>query len=104
MKEFTDLEMNLHQIRLTNSVSIADYVLTYNNGTMPGTQSELDAVLEKIPEGTKKQYLNGKNEAVIQLYTSRMETQAKSDLKDQINGTSPCIRHHLVCRHVLPAV
>ena len=86
MKEFTDLEMNLHQIRLTNSVSIADYVLTYNNGTMPGTQSELDAVLEKIPEGTKKQYLNGKNEAVIQLYTSRMETQAKSDLKDQING------------------
>ena len=86
MKEFTSMELKLHPTRLNNAVSIADYVITYNNGTMPQTQSELDAALVKLPEGTKKQYLNGKTEAVVQLYTTKMETPAKSDLKDQING------------------
>jgi uncharacterized protein len=86
MKEFTTLEMKLHPTRLNNAISIADYVITYNNGTMPQTQSELDTVLAKIPDGTKKQYLNGKNEAVVQLYTNNMETPAKSDLKDLMKG------------------
>lgn len=86
MKEFTDLELKLHSTRLTNAVSIADYVITYNNGTMPRTQSELDTALAKIPDGTKKQYLNGKTEAVLQLYTAKMETPAKSDLKNQMYG------------------
>ncbi|MDD1729654.1 MAG: hydrophobe/amphiphile efflux-3 (HAE3) family transporter [Methanospirillum sp.] len=86
MKEFTTMEMNLHPTRLNNAVSIADYAITYNNGTMPQTQSELDAALTKIPEGTKKQYLNGQTEAVIQLYTTNMETPAKSDLKDLMKG------------------
>ncbi len=86
MKEFTTLEMNLHPTRLNNAVSIADYVISYNNGTMPQTQSELDAALEKIPAGTKKQFLNGKSEAVVKLFTSKMETPAQSDLKDQIKG------------------
>ncbi|PKL60092.1 MAG: hydrogenase expression protein HypA, partial [Methanomicrobiales archaeon HGW-Methanomicrobiales-4] len=86
MKEFTELELRLHPTRLNNAVSIADYVITYNNGTMPQTQSELDAALLKIPDGTKRQHLNGRTEAVVQLYTTKMETPAKSDLKDQING------------------
>jgi len=86
MKEFTEMEMRLHSTRLTNAVSIADYVITYNNGTMPQTQTELDRTLEKIPEGIQRQYLNGKTEAVVQLYTAKMETRAKSDLKDQINS------------------
>ncbi|MFH0968511.1 MAG: hydrophobe/amphiphile efflux-3 (HAE3) family transporter [Methanobacteriota archaeon] len=85
MKEFTTMELKLHS-RLTNAVSIADYAITYNNGTMPQTQSELDTALAKIPDGTKRQYLSGKTEAVIQLYTSKMETPQKSDLKDQINS------------------
>lgn len=86
MKEFTEMEMKLHPTRLTNAVSIADYVIGYNNGTMPETQSELDDILGRIPAGTRAQYLNGRTEAVIQLYLTNMETPARSDLKDQING------------------
>jgi hydrophobe/amphiphile efflux-3 (HAE3) family protein len=86
MKEFTSMELKLHPTRLNNGVSIADYVIAYNNGTMPETQSELDEVLGRIPEGTKRQYLNGRTEAVLQFYTTDMETRAKSDLKDQMYG------------------
>ena len=68
MKEFTTMELK-SRTKLNNAVSIADYVILYNNGTMPETQSELDAAIARIPEGTRQQYLNGKTEAVIQLYT-----------------------------------
>lgn len=85
MKEFTTLELKSRS-KLNNAVSIADYVIQYNNGTMPETQSDLDAAIARIPEGTRQQYLNGKTEAVIQLYTVKLESQARSDLKDQLNG------------------
>jgi hydrophobe/amphiphile efflux-3 (HAE3) family protein len=85
MKEFTTMELK-SRTKLNNAVSIADYVILYNNGTMPETQSELDAAIARIPEGTRQQYLNGKTEAVIQLYTVKLESQARSDLKDQLNG------------------
>ncbi|PWR72584.1 efflux RND transporter permease subunit [Methanospirillum lacunae] len=86
MKEFTDLELTLHSTRLNNAVSIADYVITYHNGTMPQTQNELNTVLDTIPKEVKKQYLNGRNEAVLQFYINKMETPTKSDLKDQMYG------------------
>jgi hydrophobe/amphiphile efflux-3 (HAE3) family protein len=85
MKEFTVKEMESRS-KLTNAVSIADYIITYNNGKMPDTQGELNAVLAMIPEGTRNQYLNGKNEAVIQLYTVELETQQSKDLKEQLIG------------------
>ncbi|PWR75478.1 efflux RND transporter permease subunit [Methanospirillum stamsii] len=85
MKEFTDLEVKTRS-KITRGVSIADYLITYNNGVMPSTQAELDAAMEKIPEGTKKTYINGNNEAVIQFYTVKLTTTTKSDLKEDIEG------------------
>lgn len=85
MKEFSDLELKTKS-KITRSTSIVDYVLTYNNGRMPETQSELDAALEKIPETVRSPYMNGNNEAVIEFNTVKLETNTKSDLKDGIEG------------------
>jgi uncharacterized protein len=85
MKQFTERELETRN-KLTNAVSIADYVIQYNNGTMPKTQSELDRALARIPEATKHQFINGNNEAIVQLYTVKMETEASSNLKSLIYG------------------
>jgi hypothetical protein len=85
MKEFTERELETRN-KLTNAVSIADYVVTYNDGKMPEIQSELDAAIERIPPGTRHQFINGNTEAVIQLYTVKLETEAKNNLKHLIYG------------------
>ena len=85
MKEFADIEMNTRS-KLTGSTSIADFVLTYNNGVMPDTQSELDAVLTKIPKTTRDAYVNGNNEAVIQFTTVKLTSTTQNDLKEDIEG------------------
>ncbi len=85
MKEFADIEMNTRS-KLTGSTSIADFVLTYNNGVMPDTQSELDTVLTRIPKTTLDAYVNGNNEAVIQFTTVELTTTTQNDLKEDIEG------------------
>ena len=85
MKEFTDLEVKTRS-KITRGTSIADYVITYNNGEIPQTQSELDAVLAQIPESIKKTYVNGNNEAVIQFNTVKLTTTTQSALKEDIEG------------------
>lgn len=85
MKDFTDLEVKTRS-KITRGTSIADYVITYNNGVIPQTQSELDAALAKIPESIKSTYVNGNNEAVVQFNTVKLTTTTKSDLKNDIEG------------------
>lgn len=85
MKDFTSRELETRS-KITNAVSIADYIVEYNGGVMPSTPGELHAVLDRIPEGTKNQFLNGRNEAVIQLYTVQLDSQPQRDLKDQLNS------------------
>ena len=85
MKDFTDLEIRTKS-KITRGTSIADYVITYNNGVMPETQSELDTVLHKIPEKIRKSYVNGNNEAVIQFNTVKLTTSTQLDLKNEIEG------------------
>ena len=48
MKNFQDYELS-HHSELTSATSIVTYILAYNGGTMPETQSQLDAVLARIP-------------------------------------------------------
>jgi predicted RND superfamily exporter protein len=86
MKEFTDHELSVHTPGIHRALSIADYVLAYNNGTMPEIQSDLNNVLTKIPLDIKKQYLNGHIEAVVLFYLNKMNTKAKDDLKRQMYG------------------
>jgi hydrophobe/amphiphile efflux-3 (HAE3) family protein len=83
MAKFQEYELS-HHPELTASTSIATYVLPYNGGSMPETQSGLDAVLEKIPEETKKPYLSGSMSGVIKFNTIKLEMSQRDVLKKQI--------------------
>lgn len=84
LKEFQEYELS-HHPELTASTSIATYVLQYNGGVMPETQAGLDAVLEKIPEDTKKACISGSMSAVIKFNTIKLSMGQKATLKEQMN-------------------
>jgi uncharacterized protein len=90
MKKFSDFEKKTES-KITGISSIADYILLYNNGVMPQTQSELNQVLKKIPDNLKEQYVNGKTEAVIQISTVDLSNDAEATIKKQIEGDLPFI-------------
>jgi len=77
---FQAYEVSRHA-ELTGSTSIATYILQYNNGVMPETQAQLDAVLEKIPVDTKKPYLSGSMSGVVKFSTTKLEMSQKDSLK-----------------------
>jgi uncharacterized protein len=83
MKKFQDYELS-HHPEITGSTSIATYVLQYNGGSMPETQAGLDAVLEKIPEETRKPYLSGSMSAVIRFNTIKLSMKQENGLKEQM--------------------
>ena len=80
MKSFQDFELSRHS-ELTSSTSIVTYILAYNNGEMPQTQSQLDRVLDKIPSGVKDQYISGSMRGVIHFGTISLQIPQEEDLK-----------------------
>jgi uncharacterized protein len=74
MAEFQQYVEN-HNDKITGSASIASYILQYNGGEMPASNQELQEVLERIPEDTKKRYINGNSEAVMEIFYVAMENQ-----------------------------
>jgi len=83
MKDFQDFELSRHS-ELTRATSIATYIITYNNGVLPETQSQLDTVLGKIPEQVSLPYLSGSMNAVIEFGTIKMESKTEESLKQQM--------------------
>ena len=83
MKQFQDYELARHY-ELTRATSIVTYVLAYNNGVMPETQSQLNAVLDKIPDQVKNPYLSGSMNAVIEFGTIKLESKPQESLKEQM--------------------
>jgi uncharacterized protein len=83
MKKFQDYELTRHA-ELTRATSIVTYILAYNNGVMPETQSQLDSILEKIPAQTKQPYLSGSMNAVIQFGTVKLQSTQQASLKEQV--------------------
>ena len=83
MKQFQEYEL-AHHAQLTRATGIVTYILAYNGGAIPETQSSLNAVLDKIPEGIKKQYLSGSMDAVIQFSTTKLEMSDRESLKEQM--------------------
>ncbi|HZD44273.1 MAG TPA: hydrophobe/amphiphile efflux-3 (HAE3) family transporter, partial [Methanomicrobiales archaeon] len=67
MKDFQEYEEQ-HNSKIIGSTSVVDYVLQYNGGEMPQTDTELTAVLERIPDDTKKRFIDGNSEAVIEFF------------------------------------
>jgi len=83
MERFQDYELT-HHAELTRATRIVTYVLAYNNGVMPETQSQLDAILARIPDSVKKPYLSGSMDAVVEFGTIKMESKPQDSLKQQM--------------------
>jgi len=82
---FQNYEVEKHS-ELTSATSIVTYVLAYNNGVMPQTQSELDAVLDRIPSGVKDQYISGSLRGVVKFSTIKLSVPTEEDLKVQMDS------------------
>jgi len=85
IKDFQDYELT-HRQEITGSTSIVTYVLQYNGGVMPETQAQVNAVLEKIPEDTKKSVLSDSMSGIIRLSTTDLSMNQQSDLKEQVTN------------------
>ena len=83
IQQFQDDELNRHS-EFTGGTSIVTYILAYNGGVMPDSQSGLDDVLSRIPDEIKKSYLSGSTDGVIQFSTISLEMSQESVLKKQI--------------------
>ncbi len=83
IKKFQDYEL-AHHTELTRATSIVTYILAYNGGVIPEDQSQLNAVIERIPAGVKKSYLSGSMEGVIRFNTIKLEVSAQNNLKVQM--------------------
>jgi hypothetical protein len=83
IKQFQDHELATNP-DLTSATSIVTYILDYNGGMMPETQSQLDAVLDKIPPEVKDQYISGSMSGVIHFGTVNLQIPQEEDLKKEM--------------------
>ena len=83
IKEFQDYELT-HHTEMTGSTSIVTYILQYNNGVMPETQAEVNAVLAKIPEDTRKSVLSDPMCGIIRFSTIKISITQQNTLKEQV--------------------
>jgi hypothetical protein len=83
MKQFQDYELS-HHSELTRATSLVTYVLAYNNGVMPETQSQLNEVIDRIPASVKQPYVSGSMNAVVEFGTIKLESAPQESLKEQM--------------------
>ncbi|MDN7023758.1 RND family transporter [Methanoculleus sp. FWC-SCC1] len=77
-------EYELEDERITAVTSIATLVADYNGGSLPDTEQEIAAIVDRIPEASKSRYLNGNMEAVLEFSTVDMEMDASRSLVQDI--------------------
>nr|WP_321350285.1 hydrophobe/amphiphile efflux-3 (HAE3) family transporter [uncultured Methanoregula sp.] len=83
IKEFQDYEQS-HHTEITGSTSIVTYILQYNGGVMPETQAQLDTVIGKIPEDTRKSVLSDPMCGTIRFSTGDLSMTQQNTLKEQV--------------------
>jgi hydrophobe/amphiphile efflux-3 (HAE3) family protein len=83
IKKFQDYELS-HHPEMTGATSIVTYVLQYNGGTMPETQAQLDVVLAKIPEDSRKSILSDPMTGIIRFSTGDISMNQEDTLKQQV--------------------
>lgn len=81
MYEFQHYEES-HNSKITGSESIASLVADYNNGILPASNPELDAVLARIPDDQKDRLVSGNTDAVILFSTVAMENEVAMAMID----------------------
>ncbi len=75
-----------HQDEITAHTSIATLIRDYNGGSIPGSKSEIEAVVAGIPAETRDVYLSGNTEAVVEFVTVDMEMDKVNALIDRIRA------------------
>jgi len=83
MAEFQEYVVS-HNDKITGTMSIATLLQQYNGGTLPMTQAELEATLDRIPEETRHRYLGSSSEAIIEISLVAMENQVAMKNVDRI--------------------
>ncbi|TAJ43339.1 efflux RND transporter permease subunit [Methanofollis fontis] len=79
---FTTYELERND-KIIGATSIVTLIRQYNNGVLPVYESQVRDVVGTIPEDTRKRYLNGNMEAVIEFSTVDMEMDiARSMIKN----------------------
>ncbi|MDH7594306.1 MAG: hydrophobe/amphiphile efflux-3 (HAE3) family transporter [Methanomicrobiales archaeon] len=73
-----------HNSRITGSSSIVNYIALYNGGELPKDERTIRDVLESIPEATKKRYISGYSDAVIEFSMKEMESDVAMATLEQI--------------------
>jgi hydrophobe/amphiphile efflux-3 (HAE3) family protein len=81
MHDFQQYEAS-HNSKITGSDSIATLILRYNNGQLPSSNPEVNAVLARIPEAEIARYVSGKTDAVILFSTVEMENEVAMAMID----------------------
>lgn len=81
MHDFQQYEES-HNSKITGSESIATLILRYNNGQLPSSNPEVNAVLARIPEEEIARYVSGKTDAVILFSTVEMENEVAMAMID----------------------
>jgi predicted RND superfamily exporter protein len=69
---------------VTGATSIVTYILQYNGGVMPETQAQLDSVLTKIPEDTRKTVLSDPMCGIIRFSTGKISITQENTLKELV--------------------
>ncbi|HVN73866.1 MAG TPA: hydrophobe/amphiphile efflux-3 (HAE3) family transporter [Methanoregula sp.] len=82
-KKFQDYELS-HHSELTRATSLVTYVMAYNNGSMPETQSQLNGILAKLPATVRDPYVSGSMNGVINFGTLKLESEQQESLKEQM--------------------
>ncbi len=84
MDKFSEHEIQRDHIY--NASSIVTLVKQYNNGTIPDSRDEIEAIYEKIPESQKSQYIYGKNMLQLSLNIGNAQNNIKmTGIKDLTN-------------------
>jgi len=83
IREFQDYALS-HHSEMTGATSIVTYILQYNGGVMPETQAELDTILGKIPEDTRKSVLSDSMCGIIRFSTIKISITQQNTLKEQV--------------------
>jgi hydrophobe/amphiphile efflux-3 (HAE3) family protein len=81
IKTFQDYELS-HHSEITSATSIVTYIMAYNGGVMPQTQSQVNAALDKMPSSVKDQYLSGSMRGVIAFGMTNLQIPQEEDLKN----------------------
>jgi hydrophobe/amphiphile efflux-3 (HAE3) family protein len=83
IRDFSAYEISNND-KITGATSIVTYLEAYNNGVLPTTDAEIDAVLETIPEEIRDRYLSGNMATVLQFSLVDMESEVALSLVDRV--------------------